>query len=60
MTVTKAQIRATTKYESTAYDKILIRIPKGEREKYKQAAEDRSLSLNQFFVQAAEQYMKDY
>lgn len=60
MTVTKAQIRATTKYESNTYDKILIRIPKGERKKYKQAAKDRSLSLNQFFVQAAEQYMKDY
>lgn len=59
MTTTKAQIRATTKYESKAYDKILIRIPKGERERFKQAAENRGLSLNQLFVQAAEEFLKN-
>lgn len=60
MTVSKAHIRATTKWEAKAYDKIMIRIPKGERDRYKQAAEERGLSLNQLFIQATEEYLKNY
>lgn len=32
---TKAHIRATEKWEAKAYDKVLIRFPKGTRERIK-------------------------
>lgn len=35
MPVTKAQQRAVGKYEKENYDKVLLRLPKGNREKIK-------------------------
>lgn len=53
MAVSKAQIKATTKYNSKMYDEVKIRVPKGKREKIKweiyQLGHD---SINQFIFEA--------
>ena len=43
---TKAHIRATEKWEAKAYDKILIRFPKGTRDRIKSTGE----SVNGYVV----------
>jgi hypothetical protein len=63
MPVSKAHIKATTKYESKAYDKILIRIrkendPSGlSRESIQQAADKDGKSLNGYILQAVKEKM---
>ena len=52
MAVTEAQKRATTKYTRENYDKILVTLPKGERETIKKAAEAEGKSTNAFIVEA--------
>lgn len=53
MAVSKAQIKATAKYNSKSYDDMKVRTPKGMREKIKweifQLGYD---SINQFFIDA--------
>lgn len=44
--VSQAQIRATQKYNKKAYDRIQIRVKKGEAEKIKAYAEKKGMSLN--------------
>ena len=51
MAYTKATNKAVQKYISKKYDQIAIRIPKGDREKYKQLAESKGKSLNAFIIQ---------
>ena len=60
MSQSKAHIRATTKYESKAYDKILIRIRKDgdlTRERIAEAAAKEGASLNGFIVAAIREKM---
>lgn len=57
--MTKAQTRASNKYNSKAYDRIAIQVKKGERDRYKALAARLSLSVNQLFVQAVEQFIAD-
>lgn len=52
--ITKAQQQAVSRYESANYDKVLVRMPKGQREKIKQAAEAAGASLNGFIMIAIE------
>lgn len=61
MPATKAHIRATTKYEAKAYDKILIRIRKDgdvTRETIAKAAELEGISLNGFIIEAIKEKME--
>lgn len=51
MAYTDASNKAVQKYISKNYDQISIRIPKGDREKYKNFAESKGKSLNAFIVQ---------
>ena len=46
MPASKAQIKATNKYNATAYDRLNIVIPKGRRETVKAFAEERGESIN--------------
>lgn len=48
MAVSKAQQNAVSKYESVNYDKVLLRLPKGERDKIKAHAESLGMSLNSY------------
>lgn len=45
---TEAQKKASIKYLSEKTDSIQIRTPKGTKEKWRQAATQRGVSLNQF------------
>ena len=58
--MTKAQTRASNKYNSKAYDRIAIQVKKGERDRYKTLAARLGVSVNQLFVQAVEQYIADH
>lgn len=52
MATTKAQQKAVAKYESKAYDKTLIRMPKGNLEVTKAHASERCETLNGFINRA--------
>lgn len=52
MAVTKAQIKATAKYEAKAYDKTLIRLPKGRLDEIRAHIEPSGESLNGFIGRA--------
>lgn len=58
MPVSKAQIKATTKYEAAKYDKILVRMPKGQRAEVQAAADAAGESLNGYIVGAVKQRME--
>lgn len=60
MSSTPAKVRAQTKWESKAYDKVLLRIRKdGEltREDIQQAAANAGESLNEFILESIRQRM---
>ena len=46
----KAQIEATNRYIKKAYDRIIVTVPKGDREKLKAAAEAEGKSLNKYIT----------
>lgn len=52
---TEAQKKASIKYLKEKTDSIQIRTPKGTKERWKDEAAARGLSLNQFIVEAVEQ-----
>ena len=55
MEMGKAATRAKNKYNGANYDRIALSVPKGDKERYKAAAEARGMSLNQFIIEAIEQ-----
>ena len=55
MSVTKAQKKATAKYEQLNYDKILVRIEKGKKNVIKNYAESHGESLNGFIKRAIDE-----
>lgn len=59
MAVPKKQQQAVNRYISKHYEQIIIRIPKGERDRYKALAARLGVSVNQLFVQAVERYIED-
>lgn len=46
--ISEAQKKATAKYKSKAYDKIELRVPKGDREIIKTRATQLSMSVNEY------------
>ena len=52
---TEAQNKATQKYVKENLEDIKLRVPKGSREKYKQAAQARGKSLNKFALEAMDE-----
>lgn len=48
--VTDAQKKATAKYENKAYDKVLLRLAKGKRDKIKEHARNQGKSLNAYVL----------
>lgn len=57
MAVTKAQQKAVGKYEAANYDKVLLRLQKGSRDKIKAHAQERGMSLNAYIVGLIERDM---
>lgn len=58
MAVSKAQIKATAKYEAKAYDKTLIRLPKGRLDEIRAHIEPAGESLNGFIGRAINEAME--
>ena len=52
MTVSKAQMAATKRFEDKNYDKILVRLPKGAKEKIQASATKNGESVNAYIVGA--------
>lgn len=52
---TQAQNKATQKYIKEHLESIQLRVPKGRKEHYKAAAVAAGTSLNQFFIDAADE-----
>ncbi len=56
--VSQAQKEATKRYEDKAYDKALIRMPKGKKAEIQLAAEKQGESLNAYVIGAIEKRME--
>lgn len=57
--VSKAQQRATNKYISSAYDRINLTVPKGERNKIKAHAAKTDESVNAYIYRIIKEDMQD-
>ena len=57
MAVSKAQQKAVAKYEAKAYDKALLRLPKGRLDEIKAHAEAQGQSVNGFIGRAINEAM---
>lgn len=58
MEMGKAATKAKNKYNEANYDRISLSVPKGKKEEYKQAADARGMSLNEFISDCVEQTLK--
>lgn len=56
---TPSQARAAKKYLSESVEDIKIRVPKGKKEMYKEAAANAGESLNAFIIHAMDQRIKE-
>ncbi len=59
MAVSKAHIKATAKYNAKAYDRIEIKVKKGEKAGLQSLATQQGMSLNAFIITAIEHYIKE-
>lgn len=58
MAYTEAQNKATQKYQAKAYDRLAIRVKRGEADKIKAHAERQGLSLNGYINKLINEDMK--
>lgn len=54
----KAKVAANARWDAKAYDKFLVRVPKGRKETIQTAAEDAGQSLNGYVAQAIDERME--
>ena len=57
MPASKAQQKATAKYEAKVYDKTLIRLPKGKLDEIRAAADAAGESVNAYIGAAVDERM---
>ncbi|MCD8239733.1 MAG: hypothetical protein LUC92_10465 [Clostridiales bacterium] len=58
MSVSKAQMKATAKYEKLNYDNIRLRVKKGKRDIIKAYAESKGESVNGFINRVIDEAME--
>lgn len=58
MAVSKAQQKAVAKYEAKAYDKVLLRMAKGQLDIIKEHAKARGESVNGYINRSVEERME--
>lgn len=58
MTVSKAQKVATAKYEAKAYDKVLVRLPRGKKREIEAVAKPKGQSVNGFISEAIDEKLQ--
>lgn len=56
--MTTPHTRAVARYNAKTYDQVKINVPKGWREKVKQAADDVGESMTKYIVNATEKRME--
>jgi len=56
--MTTPHTRAVARYNAKTYDQLKINVPKGWREKVKQAADDVGESMTKYIVTATEKRME--
>lgn len=59
MSYTEAQKKASIKYISEKTDDIRLRVKKGLKERYKQEADKRGISMTQFIIDCVEKEIKN-
>ena len=47
--------KAKNKYNQKTYDRFILNLPKGEKERYKKIAESVNMSLSAYIIQAIEE-----
>lgn len=52
MTVLKTKLRANARYQKKAYDQMAVRLPKGERERFAEYADEQGVSLAEYVRRA--------
>lgn len=55
---TDARRRANAKYQRETVENMTLRVPKGRKEYYKNAADSAGLSLNQFAITSMDEKIK--
>lgn len=50
--------KAKNKYNQKNYDRFILNLPKGEKERYKDIAEKENMSLSAYIIQAIEEKIK--
>lgn len=55
---TESRLRANAKYEAKAYDKIMLRVPKGQREEIKKVASLSGKSTAAYITEAIKEKME--
>ena len=58
--ISKAQRQCVSRYEAANYDKILVRLPKGQRETVKAQADAAGKSLNAYLIGLIEGTVPQY
>lgn len=59
MAYTEAQKKASIKYISEKTDDIRLRVPKGLKDKYREEAKKRGISMTQFIINCIEKEIND-
>ena len=54
----KNSYESIKRYEDKAYDKVLVRMPKGKKEVIQTHADSRSQSVNSFIIEAIDEKME--
>lgn len=57
--MTTSHTRAVARYNAKTYDQLKINVPKGWREKVKQAADEVNESMTKYIVKATEKRIED-
>ena len=52
MTVLKTKLRANARYQKKVYDQLAVRLPKGERERFAEYADEQGVSLAEYVRRA--------
>lgn len=58
MAITKAQMKATKKYQDKTYDRIYLNVKKGKKDELKNIAKKQDKSLNEFINDSIDYYIK--
>lgn len=59
MPVSKKHMEYTNNYLLENYERFTVRVPKGDKDRYKALAARLGISVNQLFIQAVERYIED-